>query len=77
MLPRWAIEPQAEDTADAERLRRMTPDERLDELVEIWTLMESILRGRPDRLDELARREPLPEGWTEIVERARRAREAG
>ncbi len=55
----------------------MAPEERLAELVELWALMDSILRGRPDREAELARRDPLPEGWLEIVRRSRRAREAG
>jgi len=67
MLPRWASEPNPEDEADDERIRRMSPNERLAELVEIWRLMDSILRGR---------RDPLPESWLAIVERSRRARRA-
>jgi hypothetical protein len=76
VLPPWATEPSPEDAVDDERIRNMTPDERLAELVEIWRLMESILDGRPDREAELARRDELPAGWLEIVERGRRARKA-
>ena len=78
MLPRWATDDEhPEDAADDERLRAMTPEERLAELVEIWALMESILRERPDRLELLGRRDPLPAGWLAIVEQARSGREAG
>jgi hypothetical protein len=77
VLPRWITEPSAEDATDDERIRRMSADERLAELVEIWDLMESILRGRSDREAELARREPLPQEWLAIVDRERRARETG
>ena len=77
VLPGWATSPHPEDDRDDQRIREMTPDERLAELLEILILMESILEGRPDREEELTRRDPLPERWLEIVERARRARTPG
>jgi hypothetical protein len=78
MLPRWATEANRDaDERDLERVRGLSPDERLAELVEVWELMESILRGRPDREDELARAEPLPEGWLAVLDRSRRGPEAG
>lgn len=77
MLPRWATTPCPEDDEDDERIRRMTPDERLEELAEILALMESVLRERPDRDEELSRSDPLPAGWLAIVERSRRGRQGG
>jgi hypothetical protein len=77
VLPAWVTKPSPEDAHDDERIRAMSPDERLAELVQIWKLMDSILAGRPDREAELARRDELPAGWLEVVERGRRAREAG
>jgi hypothetical protein len=77
VLPAWVTSPNPEDAREDERIRAMSPDERLAELVQIWKLMDSILAGRPDREAELARRDELPAGWLEVVERGRRAREAG
>jgi len=54
----------------------MTPSERLAELDEILVLMESILEGRADRDEELARHSPLPDGWLHIVAKALRGPEA-
>lgn len=75
VLPRWAKEADPDEAIDEERIRGMSANERLAELVEIWALMESILRGRSDRELELARRDPIPDGWMAIIDR--RAREAG
>jgi hypothetical protein len=77
MLPPWATADDSEDAVDDERLRRMTPEARLDELAEILVLMDSILDGRPDREAELARRDALPDGWLALVNESRRARKAG
>jgi len=60
VLPRWATQSHPEDAADDARIRGITPDERLEELVQIIALMETILHNRPDRDAELARREALP-----------------
>ena len=46
------------------------------ELDEILVLMESILEGRADREEELARHSPVPDGWLRIVAKALRGSEA-
>jgi hypothetical protein len=77
MLPAWASQRQSqEDRQDLERIRAMTPSERLAELDEILVLMESILHGREDREEELDRHSPIPEGWLRIVAKARRGPKA-
>ena len=77
MLPAWASERQPEeDRRDLERIRAMTPSERLAELDEILVLMESILEGREDREEELARHSPIPDSWLRIVAKARRGPKA-
>ncbi|MEI8259415.1 MAG: hypothetical protein WCJ30_27420 [Deltaproteobacteria bacterium] len=65
---------------DVQRFARMTPDERLEYFVQACELAESILRGRADAAEVLARREPMSpradEQWRALVARSRRARAA-
>jgi len=58
----------------------MTPDERLEEFVEVCELARTILDERPDRAAMLERVDPMPpeadRRWRALVAQARRARAA-
>ncbi len=74
-LPPWVAHPPPDDR---DRISQMSPNERLERFAQACALAESILAGRPDRAEVLARRdERSPESerlWRSLVAKARSAR---
>ncbi|HKU41664.1 MAG TPA: hypothetical protein VJR89_26080 [Polyangiales bacterium] len=75
--PPWLAPP---DSAELERLRAMTPDERLAHFVEACELARAILQHRADAAEVLQRRVPLSAEaeatWLRLCAEGRRARAA-
>lgn len=65
------------EAGEASRFTAMTPEERLAVFLELCSLTDSIVRGRPDadRLRAPAPRSPESEAlWLKLIEKARRER---
>ena len=63
--------------SDTERYAAMTPSERLDYFVEVCELARTILEGRADASEVLARVDPMPplaeKAWLRLVREGSRA----
>jgi hypothetical protein len=68
------------ELSELDRLRSMTPSERLAHFVEACELARAILQHRPDAQEVLARRIPLSDEaeatWLRLCAEGRRARAA-
>ncbi|HEX4352412.1 MAG TPA: hypothetical protein VHZ95_05845 [Polyangiales bacterium] len=77
--PPW-LELQPTESSELERLRAMTPDERLCHFVQACELARAMLQHRDDAREVLARRVPLSAEaeatWLRLCAEGRRARAA-
>lgn len=67
----------SDEADDTDRFAAMTPEQRLAIFLELCTLTDSIVRGRPDADALLAPTPRSPESealWARLMERARRDR---